>query len=1803
MKYLVKYGGAWGMLYDPRRDILLKQERWPAGVPIPADAEYPGRGGQEPPEGVVIYEGPRGGTFWVPGGVDFTPQEYEVIEEEVAELSEEFGIEWTNPDAETFNAALEAFAEEEPDLAPMLTFHDPEEMRDHHIILSADGDVGAAVSPDGDVQNVFNNTEYGGAGSLALQKAIQAGGYYLDCFDTVLPDLYEKHGFRETGRMEWSDEAAPEGWNYEEFNRPDVVFMGYGAEQPSRGPTDRYYDDWSRAKQDSREAGGPRAGAGAAGSGADGGGAQLGSGASKALLREEFRGFLKQEPQPWPEGVPLPPSDERAYVGEEGMPPEDTPLWLGPEEGTFYVVQPGTGDPVANPLDQVTDPVHIAGLEGPSMHAMHDSGFEAYVVGGTVRDYFLGRSSKDVDVATDATPEEAMAAMEEAGLKAIPTGIEHGTITVVDPELGEVEFTTYRTEGEYEDARRPEEVEFVDDVREDLARRDLTINAIAYDPTTGEIVDPFGGKEDLDEGIIEAVGEPLNRFDEDGLRPIRAARFASTLGFDVEDETWAAMADPTVIASVEEIAEERIQEEMMKNLKRSDEPSRFFDILVETGLNAHVLPELEDAIGMEQPNQYHAYDVYGHILSTIDHTMPDPVIRLSMLFHDIGKPETQTFDDDGTPHFYGHEKVSAEMAKEAMRRLKFSNEMVDQVSHLVRHHMWRYLPEMNDSTVRRFIDDLGEENLEDWVQVRYADIHGKGKPEHMEEELDRLNGFLQRVEELRSEGDGGIPDLAIDGNDLMDMGFDPGPEMGELIDQLREYIAEDLDRNNPEELREVAQEFGEELYKDLLPWRNFRKDEKGFYDPERDLVFKQQEWPEGVDLPDDRVYVSETEPPEGADVWYGPRKRPFWVPGGAEPDQEAAAPAEEAEEEMEMAIDPDSGAGRVAALGVPAPLTMEDEWPDEGEGSTWVPAIPGEDDVWMAPHYAQAIKEADAPLRAVHPDDYMALLEEGWGVTREQVLAGVSDQAQENLIERFQDGEVVDPGFIVFDLDTGELTQQEGRNRTFLAGELGAEETPHFVLYEGADGEYYADPTEYDGPDPEDFRGDVKRWVDHADGPKDLERMHDLVNQIEEPEFGEEIPTEWQGRVLAYHDMHGSDEVHDYLSRWADDEFAWQEEYDRMVDQLEDFQESHPLAYETILGDERPEPAIQEDVFGADVDSFREATGQAIPEVDPGDVVSVDVTPETENSVIYDNLRVMDVDEETEEVYLYDEFNDEVITKPMDDVQEVGLEPEHLNLGTEVVFEDRQGREATGVIAENLRDDDELHVQMGEFSSTHVPYDRVEGIAEPDLDTPVEEDQRVGVVPEELPRAGYVQEVDPVREQAEVFFPETGVTETLGFESLETGMDIPEEGWADLEAVIPSQVPYDFDWSTVFDPGDRIRLTEEAQVGTGVEPGAEGRIIGVGSNNTFFVDQEGEFHRVGNKTLQQSNTADVQAAGEDPWEDYPSWVRPAPSYEDLDHDDRGWREMIREGVNRGEFNLVREGDIITYETSEGMKAGRVVDPMIHSGNTRVLPEDGETVEKVRPSKVQERLPSEKPETQRQEMLVKAARDAGIRAFDDVVRSYTGAGHNRYNNNFRGGYEKVQTWDGFQDEYAQYEMAVAALTKATTSGGPGSVRNRDVPREMADMQAITETKLPEEMTVWRGVSLPKGVAGPKLPDFREAAEEEGKTLRLPAFQSASLKKKTANSFGTWKYKIETDTGLYPREISKHPTEEEVILPAGAKYEVLDVDEPGRTIHLKYAGDTFKLDRGTMEMAEDIYNLQREEEMTFAEAREEMHQRYS
>ena len=426
-------------------------------------------------------------------------------------------------------------------------------------------------------------------------------------------------------------------------------------------------------------------------------------------------------------------------------------------------------------------------------------GKRAWIVGGCVRDLLMGRpEANDWDICTDALPKELLSIFP----RAIPTGIEHGTVTVVLNKQ-HYEVTTLRGETTYSDGRHPDAVHFVDDITADLARRDFTVNAIAIDPADGKVIDPFGGQADLAKNVLKAVGDPRERFSEDGLRVLRAARFAATLEMDLDPATEQAI-EPT-LDTFRKVSSERVRDEWVKAMKAKT-PSRAFEVMRRTGILGVTCPELLEGVGMEQ-NKWHAYDVWRHGMACLDACVGDPILRIAALLHDVGKPRSRAWSDNTKDWtFYEHERIGAEIADPIATRLRFSNDERARIVALVRHHLFHYEPSWSDAAVRRWMKRVGPERLEDLYALNEADVRAKGRD--ATPDLGALSGLKEHVARVVEAGAAlNVRDLAIGGKELIgELGIKPGPQIGRILDALLELVIVDPTVNERATLLAKARE-------------------------------------------------------------------------------------------------------------------------------------------------------------------------------------------------------------------------------------------------------------------------------------------------------------------------------------------------------------------------------------------------------------------------------------------------------------------------------------------------------------------------------------------------------------------------------------------------------------------------------------------------------------------------------------------------------------------------------------------------------------------------------------------------------------------------------------------------------------------------------------------------------------------------------------------------------------------------------------------------------------------------------------
>lgn len=421
------------------------------------------------------------------------------------------------------------------------------------------------------------------------------------------------------------------------------------------------------------------------------------------------------------------------------------------------------------------------------------NGFEAFAVGGSIRDSILGLKCHDWDITTNAKPDDIISLFD----KTIKTGLKHGTVTVMlDNEAFEV--TTYRLDGEYLDGRHPLKVYFTENLKEDLSRRDFTINALAYNNDEG-LKDYFNGIYDLNNKIIKCVGEPRKRFDEDALRMMRAVRFASQLGFSIETNTEEAIS--ICRDNLKKVSIERIRDEFDKMALLD---SKYINDLIKYGLLQSFVIELCNCKDVDQQNPHHVFDVLTHILKATNNIEPKLHLRLAMLYHDIGKPKCKTIDEKGIGHFHGHEQVSADMSLNILKRMKYDNNTIEKVYLLIKYH------DMNiekSKTIKKVLNQIGENLFTDLLKVKEADLLAQN-PKFHKEGLEKLAIINQKFNQIIKNNECfKIKDLAIDGNVLKNIGVSEGKKIGEILKILLEEVIEKPSLNNKENLLELAKKY------------------------------------------------------------------------------------------------------------------------------------------------------------------------------------------------------------------------------------------------------------------------------------------------------------------------------------------------------------------------------------------------------------------------------------------------------------------------------------------------------------------------------------------------------------------------------------------------------------------------------------------------------------------------------------------------------------------------------------------------------------------------------------------------------------------------------------------------------------------------------------------------------------------------------------------------------------------------------------------------------------------------------------
>ncbi|OGI16348.1 MAG: hypothetical protein A2Z52_00655 [Candidatus Moranbacteria bacterium RBG_19FT_COMBO_42_6] len=468
------------------------------------------------------------------------------------------------------------------------------------------------------------------------------------------------------------------------------------------------------------------------------------------------------------------------------------------------------------------------------------SGFEAYIVGGCVRDLLMDRIPKDWDITTSAKPEEIQKLFSDSFYEN-----DFGTVGVKtekflpngnpEREHDVIEVTTYRIESKYSDKRRPDKVAFAETLEEDLSRRDFTMNAIALRVHNSDfdIVDPYEGQKDIKNKIICTVGDPHERFDEDALRMMRAIRFHAELNFKIEKNTLEAIKK--YAGRMRHISLERIKEELAR-LMLSDNPSDGMDMLHQTGLLNYVIPELEKGVGVKQ-NRHHIYTIYKHSILSLKHCPSKKLeVRLAALLHDIAKPQTKRGEGEFAT-FYNHDHVGARVARKILERLRFSNEIIGKVTLLIDNHMFYYNPdEVTESSVRRLIQKVGLENMQDLIDVRVADRLGSGIPKAKPYKLRHLEYIIEKV----STDAVSVKMLKINGDDLMkNLKLRPGPKVGAILDVLLSEVIEDATKNKKETLLKHAKVLDKEDLEKLRRMAKVKIDEKK---EEEDKEIKDKHW-------------------------------------------------------------------------------------------------------------------------------------------------------------------------------------------------------------------------------------------------------------------------------------------------------------------------------------------------------------------------------------------------------------------------------------------------------------------------------------------------------------------------------------------------------------------------------------------------------------------------------------------------------------------------------------------------------------------------------------------------------------------------------------------------------------------------------------------------------------------------------------------------------------------------------------------------------------------------------------------------
>ena len=455
-------------------------------------------------------------------------------------------------------------------------------------------------------------------------------------------------------------------------------------------------------------------------------------------------------------------------------------------------------------LMKITLPEHVRRI----IETLSRNGYEAFAVGGCVRDTLLGQNPQDWDITTSALPDQVKALFR----RTIDTGIEHGTVTVMQDHIG-YEVTTYRIDGEYEDARHPKDVTFTSNLVEDLKRRDFTINAMAYNDEQG-LIDVFDGAGDLEKGIIRCVGDPMERFSEDALRMLRAVRFAAQLGFSIEEETKKAVK--TLAPTIAKVSAERIQGELVKLLS-SGQPQEI-RTAYELGLTAVFFPEFDEMMQTPQNTPHHQYTVGEHTIHALQGIRADRTLRLVMLFHDIAKPDCRRTDSEGWDHFYGHPKEGVAKTRAIMNRLKFDRDTTDRVCRMVLWHDDR--PSIQEQTIRHTISRIGTDLYPDLFEVKLADTLAQSDFER-EEKLAYIEDYRRMYDSILEKKQClSKKEMAVGGRDLISLGMKQGPHLGEVLDRLFCQVLDHPEDNH----RETLLAYARELINKQLPNRNNMRD-------------------------------------------------------------------------------------------------------------------------------------------------------------------------------------------------------------------------------------------------------------------------------------------------------------------------------------------------------------------------------------------------------------------------------------------------------------------------------------------------------------------------------------------------------------------------------------------------------------------------------------------------------------------------------------------------------------------------------------------------------------------------------------------------------------------------------------------------------------------------------------------------------------------------------------------------------------------------------------------------------------------